>query len=427
MAKTQERPFRRTRSRTTLRALSAVEAPQVMDFDSDFPIVIERATGARVVDVDGNRYLDLTSFFGAALVGHRNPRVVASIRAQMGRLLHGMGDVHPPAVKARFLSRLVRHLPAPDYRAVLSLNGADAVECALKFAAAATGRPGVIAFHGAYHGLTAGALEVTWNPIFRQPFEATLSGRGRFAAFPASDGSDAAAVLQQVRDLARAGDVGAVIVEPIQGRGGIRVSPPGFLPALSVLAADLGLVLIADEVYSGAGRTGTFLAGDAEGLVPDIICLGKALGGGLPISACLMRPPIASAVRGAGHEAVHTSTFLGHPLGCAAGIGVLQALDRGLGARAGAIGDRIRARATSWQHRHACVHEVRGRGAMMGIVLDAGVAAKVVQAALRRGVLVLTEGPRADVLALTPPLVLTDRELDRALDRLESAIEEAAG
>jgi len=152
-----------------LRTLAAVEVPQVLDPASSFPVVLTRATGARVVDVDGNRYLDLTSFFGAALVGHRDRRVVSAVRVQAGRLLHAMGDVHPADVKARFLRELVRRMPAPDYRAMLSLNGSDAVECALKFAAAATGRAGVVSFRGSYHGLTAGALEVTGQERFRAP------------------------------------------------------------------------------------------------------------------------------------------------------------------------------------------------------------------------------------------------------------------
>jgi 4-aminobutyrate aminotransferase-like enzyme len=160
----------RSHSKGILKTLAAVEVPQVLDPQSDFPVVLCRAQGARVADADGNRYLDLSSFFGAALVGHRNPAVVSAVRAQAGRLLHGLGDVHPPDVKARFLRELVRRLPAPDYRALLSLNGSDAVECALKFAAAATGRAAVVAFQGSYHGLTAGALEVTAQERFRRPF-----------------------------------------------------------------------------------------------------------------------------------------------------------------------------------------------------------------------------------------------------------------
>lgn len=174
------RKYSKARSSAALKALSKVEVGQVMDFTSDFPVVIEKASGAAVIDVDGNRYLDMTSFFGAALVGHRNPVVLAAIRRQLGRLLHGMGDVHPPAVKAKFLSKLAKRMPAPDYKGLLSLNGSDAVETALKFATAATKKAGIIAFKGAYHGLTGGALEVTWNPVCLSfnlpwPVEAGLS------------------------------------------------------------------------------------------------------------------------------------------------------------------------------------------------------------------------------------------------------------
>jgi 4-aminobutyrate aminotransferase/(S)-3-amino-2-methylpropionate transaminase len=384
--------------------------------------------------VDGNRYIDLGSFFGAALVGHRNPHVTEAVRTQAGRLLHCMGDVHPAGVKARFLSAMAGRLPAPDYKAVLSLNGSDAVECALKFAGAATGRAGIIAFEGAYHGLTAGALEVTHNPAFREPFACTLTGRGVFVPFPAADGSDMVEILEMIRNTARTcktplGRIGAVIVEPIQGRGGIRVPPAGFLAALARLASEEGLVLVSDEIYTGGGRTGTFLAGDAEGIVPDAICLGKAIGGGVPVSGCWMRPALADAVKGLPFEAVHTSTFLGHPLGCAAGIGVLKALDRGrLMAAAPRIDNQVRGRVEQWRKRHAFLGDVRGRGAFLGIPIihpDSTLGGRIVARALRRGVLLLTEGPAADVLAVMPPLTMTSRDLEQALDRLERALDDA--
>jgi len=344
-----------------------------------------------------------------------------------------MGDVHPADVKARFLREIGRRLPAPDYRAVLSLNGSDAVDTALKFAAAATGRAGVIAFEGAYHGLSTGALEATHLPAFRAPFAAMLCGRARFVPWPDDDGSDAAAVLDAVHAAARADGPfppGAVIVEPIQGRGGIRVPPAGFLRDLATLCAAEGLALIADEVYTGVGRTGTFLRCDAEGVVPDAVCLGKSLGGGVPISGCWMRPRLADAVHRAGVEAVHTSTYLGHPLGCAAGLGVLKALDHGrLPARAATIEAAIRTRVASWQARTTAVADVRGAGAMIGVQLrlPAGgpggdLAGRVVARALRDGVILLTEGPAGDVLAFTPPLTIPPADLDRALDLVERAL-----
>lgn len=423
----------RRHSDSALATLSAHEAPEILDRSSGFPVVLCKADGSRVRDADGNRYIDLTSFFGVATVGHRHPAVLSALRIQSGRLLHGMGDVHPADVKGRFLKDVGRRLPAGDYRAVLSLNGADAVETALKFATAATGRGGVIAFEGSYHGLSAGALEVTHLPAFRAPFEKLLSGRARFVSYPAADGSDAAAVLEAVRRAARTDGpfpVGAVLIEPIQGRGGIRVPPPGFLKDLQVLCTAEGLALVLDEVYTGVGRTGTFLRCDAEGVVPDALCLGKSLGGGVPLSGCWMRPRLADAVHRAGPEAVHTSTYLGHPLGCAAGLGVMRALDRDrLPGKAPAIEAAVRERAERWRQRSGVIRDVRGAGAMIGVELQspAGgpggeLAGRVVARALRLGVVLLTEGPGGDVLAFTPPLSIPRQDLDQALSIVERAL-----
>jgi 4-aminobutyrate aminotransferase/(S)-3-amino-2-methylpropionate transaminase len=415
-------------------ALGSCAAPATVDAQSGFPIVIRSASGSRVTDADGNRYIDLTGFFGVALAGHRNPAVVAALRTQAGRMLHGMGDVHPSAVTARFLRELCRRMPAPDYAAVPALNGSDAVDCALKFAAAATGRPLAVAFEGAYHGLASGALEVTHCATFRQPFAPLLAGRARFAPWPSADGSDLDAVLGRVRGLCRDGRVGALVVEPIQGRGGIRVPPPGFLPGLAAVADECGAVLVADEVYTGVGRTGTFLACSHEGVVPDVVCLGKALGGGVPISACLMRPRVARAVERAGCEAPHTSTFLGHPLGCAAGLAVLSEIDRrGLLAAASAVGGVIAAWAADWKARFPLVRDVRGRGAMVGVDLarpDGSPASDAAGAVLGRcldlGVILLAEGPASNVLAFTPPLAVAGRDLDVAMSIVERALAEVA-
>ncbi len=425
----------RRHSQVVLNALAAREAPVVLDAASGFPIVLGHASGCRVRDIDGNRYIDLTSFFGVATVGHRHPQVLAALRAQSGRLLHGMGDVHPADAKARFLREIGRRLPAPDYQAVLSLNGADAVDAALKFAAAATGKPGFVAFEGAYHGLSTGALEATHLPVFRAPFAHLLAGRARFVPWPAADGSDAGAVLDAVQAAVRAPGpfpCGAVLIEPIQGRGGIRVPPPGFLRDLAEACAAEGVPLIADEIYCGVGRTGAFLRCDAEGVVPDAVCLGKSLGGGVPISGCWMRPALARAVRREGVEAVHTSTFLGHPLGCAAGLGVLKALDRGgLTARAAGIEAAVRQRAWSWREATGAVADVRGAGAMMGVQLrdprggpGGDLAGRVVARALRDGTILLTEGEGGEVLAFTPPLSIPPADLSRALDIVGRALAE---
>lgn len=424
----------RRRSQAILDRLAALEAPQSRDGSSDFPVALAHARGARVRDADGNRYIDLTSFFGVALVGHRHPAVLEALRVQAGRLPHAMGDVHPADVEARLLRAVAARLPAPDYRAVLSLNGSDAVETALKFAAAATGKAGFVAFRGAYHGLSLGALEATQIEAFRAPFASMLSGRSRAVPFPAGDGSDAAAVLQAVRDAVRAPGpfpVGAVIVEPIQGRGGVRVPPPGFLRELQTICREEGVFLVADEVFTGVHRTGPFLRSQAEGLVPDAVCLGKALGGGVPISGCWMRPAMADAVKRAGAEAVHTWTFLGHPLGCAAALGVLTAVDRGrIAAAAPRIEATVRAAAGGWAGRTGAVADVRGAGAMMGVQVrdprggTAGeLAARVCARALKDGVLLLTEGPAGDALSVAPPLNIPAADLSRALALVGRALE----
>lgn len=415
-----------SRSRGILASLARVEAPAVMDPTSSFPVVLRKAVGARVQDVDGNRYIDLTGFFGVALVGHRNRAVTQALRTQAGRLVHGMGDVHPSERKAAFLAAIAARMPAPDYRGLLSLNGADAVDCALKFAAAATGRAGFVAFEGAYHGLSTGALEATHNPIFRTPFVPVLTDRATFLPFPAADGSDSERVLSAAVNAFATGRIGAVLFEPIQGRGGFRVPPPGFLAALCDAASRAGVATIADEIYTGCGRTGAFLAGTREGVVPDVVCLGKALGGGVPLSVCMMRPNVADAVRSAGPEAVHTSTFLGNPLACAAGLAVLGELDRlDFASLAARIGSRVRARAEVWRERFPVVSDVRGAGAMIGVELGRG-ATRVVEKALSRGVVLLTEGPEGNVLAFTPPLVIPATDLARALGIVEDCIAEVA-
>lgn len=315
----------------------------------------------------------------------------------------------------------------------MGLNGSDAIETAIKFAIAATGRPRIVAFEGSYHGLSTGALEVTAFRACRAPFEASLKGLAVFLPYPTMP-EQAPRVLEALRRLARAKDApcGAIIFEPIQGRGGIRVPAPGFLKAMANLAQEEGVLLIADEIYTGVGRTGTFLACEHEAIVPDILCLGKALGGGVPLSVCLMRPEIAHAIQPISDEAPHTWTFLGHPLGCAAGMAVLREIrKRNLLARAEALGEQIFAYCERWRKSYHIVKDVRGRGAMLGIELAydngqpaAELARKVVKLALERGVILGLEGEAGNVLAITPPLVIQDADLKRAMGIVESCLME---
>ncbi len=403
-----------------------------------WPVFWEEARGANVRDADGNIFLDLTSGFGVALLGHAHPGVLEAVARQATSLVHGMGDVHPPEAKVRLLEALAAIAPWPAARTVLSSTGSEAIETALKTALVATGRPGILAFEGAYHGLTLGALAVTDRALFRSAFTARLYDGVAFAPFPdpVRGGPDSGApALERVRDILRAGSpngdpIGVVIVEPVQGRAGVRLAPDGFMARLGTLARDAGAVVIADEIFTGMGRCGSVLASERVGLVPDVLCLGKALGGGLPLSACLARREVMDAWPENTGEAMHTSTFLGHPLGCAAGLAVLEALElEATAERARRLGGHmilaLREALKGWPG----VADVRGLGLMIGIELAddalvplAGAAVRAAEAAMARGVLVLPAGAQGHVLEVTPPVSMTDAQVAFAIDAVVEAV-----
>ncbi len=296
---------------------------------------------------------------------------------------------------------------------MLGSSGSDAVEAALETALLATGRAGVVAFEGAYHGLSLGALDTTWRPIFREPFAARLAGRTAFARFG------------DVRDVVRAASecaapVGAVIVEPIQGRGGERIPPDGFLGALRRLCDDEGWLLVADEVYTGFGRTGRWFACEHEGVVPDLLCLSKGMASGMPISACIGRAEVMDAWPPSSGEALHTQTFLGHPPGCAAALASLAVIEEEkLVERAAENGARVLLRLRERLRGAEGVVDVRGRGLLIGIECDGpGRADRACRSALERGVIALQSGDDGRVLSITPPLSIEPELLELALDLL---------
>lgn len=429
-------------SRELAARLARVESRNVTYADADGPVFWTEARGANVRDADGNVYLDLTAAFGVAAAGHQHPGIVEAIRTQAGRLAHGMGDVHPPEAKVRLLERLAELSPWSDARGVLANSGSEAVEIALKTAQLATRKPGVIAFRGGYHGLTLGALSATARESFRRPFQGRLPRHVHYLPFPDPwrDGDfGVVRALEAFEEAVIAGEdagapVGCVIVEPIQGRGGIRVPPEGFLRELAERAHRRAVVLIFDEIFTGFGRTGVRFALEDAGVVPDLLCLGKPLGGGLPLSACLGSRAVMDAWPPSGGEALHTSTFLGHPLACHSALAFLDVLEEeGLVERSRVAGERLR---TALAERLADVPhigEVRGRGLFVGVELvhpeaqsetarrppaaeGAGVA--VARAALRRGLILLPAGDRSEVVELTPPLNLAPELLDHAVEVL---------
>lgn len=404
--------------------LARHESHNVTYMAEDFPVFWESASGATVTDVDGNRYIDLTSAFGVASIGHANLKVAAAIAAQAASLSHGMGDVHPTEVRTHLLKRLSEILPPGLDKAFLATTGSEAVEAALKTAVLATGKSRFIAYRGAYHGLSLGALAVSGVEKFVRPFDGLVPHVTTFVDYPDAQNVDLATAAAALRS--QAGDcagVAALIIEPIQGRGGCIVPPLGYLAEVRRFCDERGIVMIVDEIYTGFGRTGYWFACEADAVVPDIICIGKAMGGGFPISAAVATPRIMDAWPRSSGEALHTSTYLGNPMGCAAALATIAELeDRKLVARARHLGEYIGERAGQMLERTP-VRAVRGRGMMWGLQLpDAGAAERTVKRALSRGVILLQAGPQGDVLSLTPPLVISEPALARALDLIEEEL-----
>jgi 4-aminobutyrate aminotransferase-like enzyme len=455
-----------SKTSNALRLLRRFESRNVtfLEPDGSWPIVWERARGAWVWDAEGRRYLDLTAAFGVAAAGHTNPRVVRAGRTQMARLVHAMGDVHPHRLKAELARELSRitferwtqsnrefrvansgfrvsssefrvprsEVAGPRGKTIFCNSGFESVEAALKTAMLATGRPGVIAFERAYHGLGYGALNATHRAFFRAPFRSQLAEFGHFAPFPtaAAEGPPA---FSRVERLLRRQRIGAVLVEPVQGRGGIRVPPPGFLTGLRRLCDDHGALLVLDEVYTGFGRTGKWFACEHARMVPDIICLGKALTGGFPLSACVGRADLMDAAWPASTgEAIHTSTFLGHPVGCAMALAQIAEIRRlRLTERSARLGRMLVERLGSFRAPHSAFHmSARGLGLMAGLELrraDGSPATdlvlKAIKQMLRRGFILLPEGEHSNVIGFTPPLTIPERDLSHALAALGATLE----
>ncbi|MGF1464654.1 MAG: aspartate aminotransferase family protein [Sandaracinaceae bacterium] len=396
-------------ARTECPALTARRARRAEAAGAPYdPIVWVEALGANVRDADGNVYVDLTAGFSVASVGHRHPRVVEAVRAQAGTLLHALGDVHPSDVKVQLLERLAAIAPFPEARTVLGLNGSDAITAALKTALLATGRPGVVAFEGGYHGLMYGPLAACgYRDAFRDPFEAHLSPHVAFAPYARREGEVESALEALDRVLSGA-PVGAVLIEPALGRGGALVPPAAFLRGVAARARAHGAVLIVDEIFVGLGRLGRRFGHRAAGVEADLICLGKALGGGMPLSACVGRADVMAAWGDPDGEALHTATFAGHPLACAAALAALDVLDEeDLSTRARELGDRLRSDLERAVGHHPSVRAVRATGLLAAVELDgAERTLRLVRRLLERGYLVLPAGPGAEAIALTPPLTI---------------------
>jgi 4-aminobutyrate aminotransferase-like enzyme len=426
-----------SKTENVINNLRAYESRNVNFFEPDgsWPIIWERAKGVHVWDADGKKYLDLTAAFGVAAAGHANPAVVKAGQKQMATLLHAMGDVHPHARKAELAQKLSqitfeRWGGAPA-KTIFCCSGFEAVEAALKTAILATQKRGVIVFEGGYHGLGYGALNATHRQYFRGPFQSQLREFGHFIAFPRKP-ADLAKVEFQVRHFVRRERIGAILVEPIQARGGCNVPPPEFLALLRKLCDEFSALLILDEIYTGFGRTGKWFACEHSGVIPDVVCLGKALTGGFPLSACVGRGDVMDAAWPASSgEAIHTSTFLGHPVGCAMALAQIAEIEKlRLPHRSAELGlflvDEL---ATLQLHRDEVLCSGRGLGLMAGLELNlpdgkpaTKIALDAIKTLLHRGYIFLPEGEHGNVISFTPPLTITGEDLNQAVEELAAVL-----
>jgi 4-aminobutyrate aminotransferase-like enzyme len=370
--------------------------------DTD-PVVWSEALGSNVLDVDGNVLVDLCAGFGVAALGHRHPAIVAAGQAQLARLPHAMGDAFPDVRRIELMERLCA-LTGMD-RVLFGSSGSDAVEAAIKTARLATGRSRILSFEGGYHGLASAPLAVIGYHVeaFQGPFQPLLGTHGDLAPWGGG--------FPDLRVYA------AVLVEPLQGRGGMRAPPAGWLAALHAAASAAGTLVIHDEIYCGFGRAGDWLAGSP--LQPDLLCVGKSLAGGYPISACLGTAAAMDAWGASKGEAIHTQTFLGNPVGCAMALASLEEMER--------IDLPARVRETgAWLTEHLLavpgVHGVTGRGLMLGVRVDHALA--LMRAMQARGYLVLPAGEHGEVLGFTPPLTTSREVLAGAVEALRASIAE---
>jgi len=366
------------------------------------PLAIVRGAGARVWDADGREYVDCVGGQGAANLGHAHPAIVRAVSEQARRLI-SCPEIFYNDQRAMLLERLAAVAPSGLERAFLCNSGAEAVEAALKFARLSTGRSQVVAAMRGFHGRTMGALSATWARAYREPFEPLVPG---FRHVPYND-------LLAMQE-AISGETAAVILEVVQGEGGVHPAEPGYLSGVQSLCEERGALLILDEIQTGYGRTGKMFASEHHGVRPDLLLVAKSMAGGLPMGACLIGPRVGSLP-----PMAHGSTFGGNPLACAAALATLDAMSSDdLPGRAARLGKYVTGKLEGI--RSPAVRQVRGLGLMIGIELKVKVT-PVLQALQAAGVLALPAG--STVLRLLPPLVIEREDLDRVVEAIAVALE----
>jgi acetylornithine/LysW-gamma-L-lysine aminotransferase len=370
------------------------------------PVVLTRGKGALVWDINGKEYVDCTSSYGVALLGHCHPKIVAAICAQAAQLISCHSGFYNNK-RAEFIQKLVQITPKDLDKAFLSNSGAESVECAIKLARKYTGKPEIIALMGAFHGKTMGALSATWDKKYREPFMPLVP---EFKHVAPDDGDKIREAITE--------KTAAVLMEPIRGEGGVRVPPDGYLRSVRQICDEKNVLLIFDEVQTSFGRTGKLFGCQNWGVTPDVMCLAKPFAGGLPIGITVAKENIMSAFK----VGEHSTTFSGSPLVCAAGCAAIDALvEEKLSDRAAEMGKYFKAQLESLQAKHKIIKEVRGLGLMLGMELRYDIL-NVILKSLAKGVLVLDAG--RTVVRLLPPLVIEKEQIDLAVEVLDEVLEE---
>ncbi len=394
------------------------EAPGINTLYDDHDNVFwQQAKGCNVLDVDGNRYLDFTSGFGVAAIGHRHPDVESALRRQSERLIHGLGDAMGHSLRIDLAERLQHLVPVDDAQVYFAVSGADAVEVAIKTMLLATGRHRVLVFTPSYHGLTLGALAASSRPTFRQPFDAHLHRHMQRLPYGCSP--------RDIEKQLQGGDFAGVLLEPIVGREGVIFPPPGWLRSVADLCQRHGTPLAVDEIFTGLGRTGDLFAVDHEGVRPDILLCGKALAGGLPIGAVIAKQSLMKAWRTPG-EALHTATFVANPLACATALATLDVISKlDLVETSRRLGVFLAPRIGAWKDQFPCVVDIRGRGLLWAIELQrADQASRLTRQLLECGLMALAGGAEGCVVQWVPPLTITAQQLSWALDTMQTQLQE---
>ncbi|MCH6585905.1 MAG: acetylornithine/succinylornithine family transaminase [Thaumarchaeota archaeon] len=371
-----------------------------------FPVTIEKGVGAHVWDIDGKEYIDCMGGYGVALVGHQNQRVNKAIKEQLDKIITVHSSLYNKT-REEFLKMLIGLAPKGLTQVHLNNSGAEAIEAAIKFARKFTGKKGMVAMKGSYHGKSFGALSLTFGPKYRKPFE-PLVEKVSFASF-----GDIESLRSVIDD-----DTAFVILEPIQGESGIIVAPEGFLQEVRKLCDEKGILLIFDEIQAGLGRTGRLWACDHWNTAPDILCLAKGIAGGVPMGATLVRPDILASM----NKGEHSSTFGGNPISCAAGIAALKALtEDGLIENSEKMGKIFREGLEKLKEKHTMIREIRGKGLMIGIEMKFEIK-DILMGLIKEGILMLYSG--RNILRILPPLVISEDDITKVLHALDSILTE---